>query len=46
METKIWVNITFNSYDQLKGKEENATIFVQSDLTDFPGWEMKIKNNK
>ena len=31
---------------QLKGKEENATIFVQSDLTDFPGWEMKIKNNK
>lgn len=22
METKIWVNITFNAYDQLVGKDE------------------------
>lgn len=29
METKIWVNITFNSYDQLKGKEEFLATLKQ-----------------
>lgn len=29
METKIWVNITFNSYDQLKGKEEFIAALKQ-----------------
>lgn len=29
METKIWVNVTFNSYDQLKGKEEFIAALKQ-----------------
>ena len=29
METKIWVNITFNSYDQLKGKDEFLATLKQ-----------------
>ena len=29
METKIWVNITFNAYDQLKGKDEFLVALKQ-----------------
>ncbi len=29
---------------QLKGKEDNAGVFLASDLKDFPGWTMKAKN--
>ncbi len=31
---------------QLKGKTENATIYQQSQLADFPNWTMKAKNFK
>lgn len=29
METRIWINITFNAYDQLKGKEEFLAALKQ-----------------
>ena len=31
---------------QLKGRAENAPIFLQADLKDFPGWTMEAKNFK
>ena len=29
---------------QMKGKQENASIFLNADLKDFPGWTMESKN--
>ena len=29
---------------QMKGKQENASIFLNADLKDFPGWTMGSKN--
>ena len=31
---------------QLKGKKENAKIFLKGDLKDYQGWEVKAKNFK
>ena len=32
METKIWVNITFNVYEQLKGKDEFLATLNQEGI--------------
>lgn len=31
---------------QLKGKKDNANVFLKGDLKDYPGWEVKAKNFK
>lgn len=31
---------------QLKGKEDNARLFLNNELAEFPGWDIKAKNFK